>query len=160
MRVTQGTFSYLPDLTDAEIVAQAQYAIDRGWSMAIEFTDNPHPRNVYWEMWGLPMFEIADGAAAMLEVSACRAACPGHYVRLSAYDASLGRQTTALSFIVGRPAAEPGFRLDRQETGGRQMRYSLHAYATDRPPGERYASNGDGEASNGDGRGGDRRGGS
>ena len=146
MRITQGTFSYLPDLTDAEIEAQAQYAIDHGWSIAVEFTDDPHPRNVYWEMWGLPMFDIADGSAALHEVNACRTACPGYYIRLTAYDASLGRQTTAMSFIVGRPAAEPGFRLDRQEVRGRQVRYSLHPYATDRPGGERYASNGDGRS--------------
>ncbi|HEY8755753.1 MAG TPA: ribulose bisphosphate carboxylase small subunit, partial [Candidatus Dormibacteraeota bacterium] len=45
---------------------------------------------------------------------------------------------TALSFIVNRPKDEPGFRLDRQETADRQIRYTLHAYATDRPEGERY----------------------
>ena len=138
MRITQGTFSYLPDLTDDEIRAQVQYAIDRGWAVAVEFTDDPHPRNVLWEMWGLPMFGIADAAAAMHEVTQCRAAYPGHYIRVSAYDASLGRQTTALSFIVNRPTAEPGFRLDRQETSDRRIRYSLHPYATDRPAGERY----------------------
>jgi len=138
MRITQGTFSYLPDLTDGEITAQIQYSVDRGWAVAVEFTDDPHPRNVLWEMWGLPMFEIADAAAAMHEVTQCRAAYPGHYIRVSAYDASLGRQTTALSFIVNRPAAEPGFRLDRQEAADRRIRYSLHPYATDRPHGERY----------------------
>ena len=139
MRLMQGTFSALPDLTDPEIIAQIQYAIDRGWAVAVEFTDDPHPRNVLWEMWGLPMFEIADAAAAMHEVTACREAYPGHYVRVTAYDSSLGRQTTALSFIVGRPAREPGFRLDRQETSDRRIHYSLHPYATDRPSGERYA---------------------
>ena len=138
MRITQGTFSYLPDLTDDEIRAQVQYAIDQGWAVAVEFTDDPHPRNVLWEMWGLPMFGIADVAAAMHEVAECRTAYPGHYIRVSAYDASLGRQTTALSFIVNRPPAEPGFRLDRQETSDRRIRYSLHPYATDRPAGERY----------------------
>jgi len=138
MRITQGTFSYLPDLTDDEIGAQVQYAIDRGWAVAVEFTDDPHPRNVLWEMWGLPMFGIADAAAAMHEVTGCRAAYPGHYIRVSAYDASLGRQTTALSFIVNRPATEPGFRLDRQEASDRRIRYSLHPYAADRPCGERY----------------------
>ncbi len=138
MRLMQGTFSSLPDLTDQEITAQIQYAIDQGWSVAVEFTDDPHPRNVLWEMWGLPMFDIADAIAAMDEVKACRETYPRHYVRVTAYDASLGRQTTAMSFIVGRPAAEPGFRLDRQETSDRRIRYSLHAYATDRPPGDRY----------------------
>jgi len=138
MRITQGTFSCLPDLTDDEIRAQVQYAVDRGWAVAVEFTDDPHPRNVLWEMWGLPMFGIADAAAAMHEVTGCREAYPEHYIRVSAYDASLGRQTTALSFIVNRPAAEPGFRLDRQEAADRRIRYSLHPYATGRPPGERY----------------------
>ena len=142
MRITQGTFSYLPDLTDDEIRAQIQYSIDQGWAVAVEFTDDPHPRNVLWEMWGLPMFEIADVAAAMHEVTACRTACPDHYIRVSAYDASLGRQTTALSFIVNRPADEPGFRLDRQESSDRRIRYSLHPYATDQQAGQRYGSGG------------------
>jgi len=144
MRITQGTFSYLPDLTDGEIAAQVGYAIEQGWAVAVEFTDDPHPRNVLWEMWGLPMFGIADPAAAMHEVTQCRATYPDHYIRVTAYDARLGRQTTALSFIVNRPVSEPGFRLDRQETGDRRIRYSLHPYAADQPPGQRYGrSSGD-----------------
>jgi ribulose-bisphosphate carboxylase small chain len=137
MRITQGTFSYLPDLTDDEISAQIQYAIDQGWAVAVEFTDDPHPRNVIWEMWGLPMFEITDASAALHEVTACRAAYPDSYIKVTAYDSRLGRQTTALSFIVGRPADEPGFRLERQEMSDRRIRYSLHAYATDQPSGDR-----------------------
>ena len=62
MRITQGTFSYLPELTDDEIKAQIQYALDNDWPISIEFTDDPHPRNVYWEMWGLPMFDLTDAA--------------------------------------------------------------------------------------------------
>jgi ribulose-bisphosphate carboxylase small chain len=143
MRITQGTFSYLPDLSADEIRAQVQYAIDRGWAVAVEFTDDPHPRNVLWEMWGLPMFDIADASAAMHEIAAAVAAWPGHYVRVSAYDATLGRQTTALSFIAARPAHEPGFRLDRQEAGDRRIRYSLHSYAADRPSGERHGQRGE-----------------
>jgi ribulose-bisphosphate carboxylase small chain len=142
MRITQGTFSYLPDLTDDEISAQIQYAVDQGWAVAVEFTDDPHPRNVLWEMWGLPMFDISDAAAGMHEVRACRDAYPEQYIRVSAYDASLGRQTTALSFIVNRPAREPGFRLDRQQGSDRRIRYTLHAYAAEQPSGERYAGNG------------------
>jgi ribulose-bisphosphate carboxylase small chain len=44
----------------------------------------------------------------------------------------------AMSFIVQRPAHEPGFALARQEAAGRQMRYMTHSYAADRPAGERY----------------------
>lgn len=138
MRITQGTFSYLPDFTDDEIKAQVQYCLDNDWPISIEHTDDPHPRNVYWEMFGLPMFELKDPAGVMKELASCRATFPNHYVRISGYDRRHGRQTTALSFIVQRPAHEPGFRLDRQEVADRQIRYTTHAYATDRPEGERY----------------------
>jgi len=146
MRITQGTFSNLPDLTDDEISAQIQYAISQGWSIAVEFTDDPHPRNNLWEMWGLPMFDIVDAAAGLHEVRACRQAYPKHYIRVSAYDATYGRQTTALSFIVHRPPEEPGFRIDRQEAADRRIRYTLHPYVADRPHGQRYGRDGDGSA--------------
>jgi ribulose-bisphosphate carboxylase small chain len=138
VRITQGTFSYLPDLTDAEIEAQLRYAIGQGWAVAVEFTDDPHPRNNLWQMWGLPMFGIADAAAGLAEIRACRSTHPHHYVRVSAYDASYGRQTTALSFIVGRPPGEPGFRLDRQQAADRRIRYTLSPYAARQPHGQRY----------------------
>lgn len=138
MRLTQGTFSFLPDLTDDEIRAQVQYCLDRGWAVSVEFTDDPHPRNTYWEMWGLPMFDLADAAGVAGEVAACRRAFPDRYVRVLAYDNSLGRQTIALSFLVQRPAEEPGFRLERSEGPDRRQRYALRPYAADRPAGERY----------------------
>ena len=138
MRITQGTFSYLPDLTDEEISLQIQYALDHGWPLSVEFTDDPHPRNNYWDMWGLPMFDLHDAAGVLYEVNECRKAYPDRYIRVNAYDARFGRQTTALAFLVNRPADEPGFRLDRQETADRQIRYTMRPYATDRPAGTRY----------------------
>ena len=139
MRITQGTFSYLPDLTDDEIAAQIQYALDNQWAVSIEFTDDPHPRNNLWDMWGLPMFDLIDAAGALREVNDCRQAYPSRYIRVNAYDATKGRQTTALSFIVNRPADEPGFRLDRAEGSDRRITYTTHPYALDRPAGSRYA---------------------
>jgi ribulose-bisphosphate carboxylase small chain len=138
VRITQGTFSHLPDLDDDEIGAQVHYAIQQGWALAVEFTDDPHPRNVYWEMWGLPMFDIADAADVLHEVNRCREACANQYIKLTAYDSSLGRQTTALSFLVQRPPSEPGFCLERQEVDDRRIRYTLRPYAAERPHGERY----------------------
>ena len=44
MKLRQGTFSFLPDLTDAEIHTQVQYCIDNGWAVSVEYTDDPHPR--------------------------------------------------------------------------------------------------------------------
>ena len=140
MRITQGTFSFLSDFTDEQIEAQIRYALQHGWAMAVEYTDDPHPRNSYWEMWAPPMFDLSQDEthAVLSEVRACREAHHDHYVKLIAYDASRGRQTTALSFIVGRPAHEPGFRLDRSDMHDRVIRYQLHPYAAEQPRGARY----------------------
>ena len=137
MRLTQGTFSFLPDLGDEQITKQIRYCLTNGWAVNVEYTDDPHPRNTYWEMWGLPMFDLADPAGVMLEVNACREAFPNHYIRVSAFDSSHGVESLRLSFIVNRPAGEPGFRLERTDLAGRSQRYRLHAYVTDRPPGDR-----------------------
>jgi len=138
MRITQGTFSYLPDLTEDEIRAQVQYCLDHNWPVSIEYTDDPHPRNIYWEMWGLPLFDLKDAAGVMEEINACRKAFPNHYIRVNGYDRTLGRQTIALSFIVNRPKEEPGFHVERMEYADRQVKYTIRAYATDKPAGQRY----------------------
>src|SRR5207302_455389 len=92
MKITQGTFSFLPDFTDEQIAAQIRYALDHGWAMSVEYTDDPHPRNSYWEMWGLPLFDLAsdDDEVVLREVRACREAHPREYIKLIAYDCSLG----------------------------------------------------------------------
>lgn len=139
MRITQGTFSFLPDLTDEQITAQVQYCLDRGWAVNLEYTDEPHPRNTYWEMWGIPMFDVPDAAGVMMELAACRKVHAGlKYIRLSAFDASHGWESLRLSFITDRPAYEPGFALERQERGGRQIAYTTRSYSAARPEGERY----------------------
>jgi ribulose-bisphosphate carboxylase small chain len=146
MRITQGTFSFLPDFTDEQVAAQIRYSLHHGWAMSVEYTDDPHPRNSFWEMWGLPLFDLdVDQADVVLrEVRGCREAHPRHYIKLIAYDSSHGRQTTALSFIVNRPSDEPGFRVDRIECHDRVVRYRLHPYAAGLPVGRRYL-NGAGE---------------
>ena len=137
-RVTQGQFSFLPDLTDVQINAQLQYALDKGWSLGIEYTDDPHPRNTYWEMFGNPMFDMKDPASILMEINNCRKTYPNHYIRVTAFSAVRGVESVTMSYIVNRPKNEPGFRLERHETDGRTMRYTIHSYATDKPEGERY----------------------
>ena len=136
-RITQGQFSFLPDLTDAEITAQIQYGLDKGYAWSVEYTDDPHPRNTFWEMFGMPMFDLRDAAGVLLEVNNCRKTFPQHYIRLVAFDNTRGIESVAMSFIVNRPASEPGFALERQEGPGRTMRYTVRAYVTDKPEGER-----------------------
>jgi len=142
MRVTQGTFSFLPDLTDEQLAAQVAYSLDNDWAIMVEHTDDPHPRNAYWEMWDQPLFDLDPSEAdqAIKQVAEARKAFPERYIKIVAYDRSLGRQTSALSIMVNRPAEEPGFRLERTQKADRQIRYQLHSYATEQPHGRRYGA--------------------
>ncbi|HEY7378454.1 MAG TPA: ribulose bisphosphate carboxylase small subunit, partial [Steroidobacteraceae bacterium] len=130
--------SFLPDLSDGQITAQVEYCLSKGWAVAIEYTDDPHPRNTYWEMFGMPMFDLKDAVRIVAEIEECRRTFPNHYVKVNAFDSTRGIESLRLSFIVGRPAREPGFSLVREEGSGRRVRYTTRAYATDQPEGERY----------------------
>nr|QUE30037.1 ribulose-1,5-bisphosphate carboxylase/oxygenase small subunit [Erythrocladia irregularis] len=139
MRLTQGAFSFLPDLTDEQITKQIEYAISKGWAINIEYTDDPHPRNSYWELWGLPLFDIKDVAAVKYELESCRKAKSGsNYIKMNAFDNARGVESCCLSFITNRPGSEPGFKLERQEAEGRTIRYTLTSYSNEKPEGSRY----------------------
>jgi len=139
MKLTQGCFSSLPDLTDEQVTKQIQYAINNSWAVSIEYTDDPHPRNNYWEMWGLPLFDIKDPAAILFEINMARKAKPNFYIKVVAFDNTRGTESSVMSFIVQRPAYEPGFKLTRQEVTGRQLVYTIESYAVNgKPEGERY----------------------
>jgi ribulose-bisphosphate carboxylase small chain len=137
-RLTQGQFSFLPDLTDEQITAQIKYALGNGWAVNVEYTDDPHPRNTYWEMFGMPMFDLKDPAGILMEVNNCRKTFPNCYIRVTAFDSSRGVESPRMSYLVNRPKKEPGFGLVRQEGPGRTIHYTVHSYATDKSEGERY----------------------
>jgi len=139
VRLTQGAFSFLPDLSDAQIRKQIEYAIIKNWAVSIEFTDDPHPRNSYWELWGLPFFDVKDSAAVVYELNACRKVNSSRYIKINAFDNTRGTESCVMSFIVNRPISEPGFRLIRQEVDSRNLRYTIESYSTAaNPEGARY----------------------
>jgi len=139
VRVTQGCFSFLKDLSDDQITKQIEYAISKGWAISIEWTDDPHPRNTYWELWGLPLFDIKDPAAVMYELNECRRISPAGYIKINAFDASIGTESCVMSFIVQRPKEEPGFFLSRTEGESRFQSYSIQSYSVNaKPANSRY----------------------
>jgi ribulose-bisphosphate carboxylase small chain len=143
VRITQGAFSYLPDLTAKQIETQVQYALSKGFAINIEWTDDPHPRNVYWDMWGLPLFDCQDSAAVMYEFFECYKINPEGYIKIQAFDASLGTESCVLSFIAYRPMTEPGFYLARTEGAGRFQKYAISSYSVNNQPvGGRYIDEG------------------
>lgn len=127
MRNTQGCFSFLPDLTDAQISAQVEYCLEQGWAIGIEYTDDAHPRNTYWDMWGNPMFDLRDAKGVMMELEDCRAEHPDSYVRINAFDNTRGWETVRMSFIVNRPKQEPTFGMERVDRHSRTQTYGLRA---------------------------------
>ena len=139
MRVTQGCFSFLPDLSNDQIKKQIEYAINKGWAISVEWTDDPHPRNTYWELWGLPLFDIKDASAVMYEITECRRVNPEGYIKVNAFDAVIGTESCVMSYIIQRPKEEPGFYLERTEVAGRSIQYTIKSYVTQsKPEGSRY----------------------
>jgi len=138
VRLTQGTFSFLPDLTDEQIKSQLSYAMSQKWAVNIEYTDDPHPRNSYWELWGLPLFDVKDIADIMYEVNSCRQQHSDVYIKINAFDNTRGIESCVLSFIINRPSLEPGFELVRTEDTSRNQKYCFRSYATSKPEGSRY----------------------
>ncbi|MBI4923539.1 MAG: ribulose bisphosphate carboxylase small subunit [Devosia nanyangense] len=125
MRITQGCFSFLPDLSDDQITAQIEYCLRNEWAIGIEYSDDPHPRNTYWEMWGNPMFDLRDAAGVMMELKACRKAFPNFYIRINAFDSTRGFETVRMSFLVNRPKVEPTFKVTRTEVAGRTVNITM-----------------------------------
>ena len=127
MRITQGCFSFLPDLNDEQINKQVEYILGKEWAVSLEYTDDPHPRNTYWEMWGHPMFDLRDAKGVMMELDECRKANSDAYIRIQAFDNTRGFETVMMSFIVNRPEVEPTFHMQRTDVDGRSQRYAWDA---------------------------------
>ena len=96
-----GTFSYLPEMTPAQLHEQVEYIIERGWTPAIEHVEPARSADNYWYMWKLPMFGEKDVERVLGEIEECRAAWPRHLVRLIGYDNMTQSQGACL--VVYRP---------------------------------------------------------
>ena len=124
MRITQGCFSFLPNLSEEQISKQVEYCLENDWAVGIEYTDEPHPRNTYWEMWGHPMFDLQDPKGVLMELTECRTAHPQSYIRVDGFDSERGFETVRMSFIVNRPDDEPRLTMTRTDVKGRSQSYS------------------------------------
>jgi ribulose-bisphosphate carboxylase small chain len=75
----------------------------------------------------------------MYELAECRRTNPEGYIKINAFDASIGIESCVMAFIVQRPKEEPGFYLERTEVAGRQIQYTMSSYAVQaKPEGSRY----------------------
>jgi ribulose-bisphosphate carboxylase small chain len=95
------TLSYLPPLTDSQIVKQVQYILDQGYIPAVEFSDSSEPEHHYWTLWKLPLFKARTTQEVMFEVDACRTDYRDSYIRVVGFDNV--KQCQVLSFIIHKP---------------------------------------------------------
>ena len=115
-RITQGQFSFLPDLTDTQITAQIKYALKNGWAVSVEYTDDPHPAQHLLGHVRQPDVRPEgsgrhhDGDQGVPE-DLPATLHPRHGLRLRP---RAGRRRACPSSSTG-PPNEPGFRLERQE---------------------------------------------
>jgi ribulose-bisphosphate carboxylase small chain len=98
-----GLFSYLPPLTDAEVELQVRAILGQDLIAGVEHARDPGPRDSYWSLWKLPLFDARAVGEVTAEIAACAAAHPASFVRLVGYDP--GRQRQVVSLIVRRPAS-------------------------------------------------------
>lgn len=95
------TFSYLPELSADELEAQVDSILERGLVVAIEHAPAVDPRDHYWHLWKLPLFDVDDSNVVHDAIDDCVRAHPGEYVRVNGYDSL--RQGQVASFVVHRP---------------------------------------------------------
>lgn len=127
MAIRQGLFAYLPELTDDELAAQVQYAIDNGWGLGVEYAgaEDVHPRNIHWEMWDKPQFRVEDPEDVMEQVRACREAHPDSYVAIKAFSSTRQLQGVRMNIFAQTPDEEPTFQIERQQRDRRRQGYTI-----------------------------------
>merc|ERR1712130_101350 len=113
------TFSFLPQLTSAELGKQVEYMIRNKWAPCIEFAypasatilggaettvgaSQPcYYDNRYWTMYKLPMFGCTSAQDVIYEVENCKRDFPGTFIRVIGFDNT--RQVQTVSFIIAKP---------------------------------------------------------
>lgn len=124
-KITQGCYSFVGTLSYGQLLAQLTDSLANNPGWEIEYTYDPHPRNTYWEMYGNPRFSSRDPQVALEELANCAGEYPNSYIKFLRYGNLRGTEACTMAFLYEFPEDEKGFKLIRQEEGGRNMRYTL-----------------------------------
>jgi len=95
------TLSFLPPLSDQQIVRQIDYMLAQGFIPAIEFEEDPTPDCHHWTLWKLPLFDARTSNDVLSEVRECRQEYSNCYIRVIGFDNI--KQCQTVSFIVYKP---------------------------------------------------------
>jgi ribulose-bisphosphate carboxylase small chain len=95
------TLSFLPPLSDQQIVRQIQYMLEQGFIPGVEFSESSAAEMHYWTMWKLPLFNCTSTQEVLNEVRECRTEYPNSYIKVVGFDNI--KQCQTVSFIVHKP---------------------------------------------------------
>ena len=108
--------SFLPELTDDEIMKQIDYMTNNGMTPCLEFEPDAtlgyvdrsftsgasgtpgYYDNRYWLMWKLPMYGCTDSSEVIKEIAACKAEYANAMIKCIGFDAT--RQMQVAGFLV------------------------------------------------------------
>jgi ribulose-bisphosphate carboxylase small chain len=93
--------TYLPPPDEDQATTQIRHLLGQGLIPAIEYASAPGPRDHYWNIWRLPLFDARAAADVQAEIRACETAHPDCFIKLIGYDRH--RQTRAMSLLVYQP---------------------------------------------------------
>nr|ABK21259.1 unknown [Picea sitchensis]ABK21267.1 unknown [Picea sitchensis]ABK21283.1 unknown [Picea sitchensis]ABK22328.1 unknown [Picea sitchensis]ABK22337.1 unknown [Picea sitchensis] len=106
------TLSYLPRLTQEQLLKEVEYLLKNKWVPCLEFDEDGIIKRKYgstpgyydgryWVMWKLPMFGCTEASQVLNEVNECAKAYPKAFIRVIGFDNV--RQVQCISFIVHKP---------------------------------------------------------
>ena len=107
------TLSYLPDLSEEQLLSEIEYLLKNGWVPCLEFEtergfvyreNNKSPGYYdgrYWTTWKLPMFGCTYATQVLAEVGEAKKAYPEAWIRIIGFDNV--RQVQCISFIAYKP---------------------------------------------------------
>jgi ribulose-bisphosphate carboxylase small chain len=108
MSVDPRQFACRVRLGEADIRRRLRDCQRHGWALVIEHSRDANPQNAYWDRWGSPIWDPEDPGIAMLELAACRAAFPLHYIRVNACERGRGQPLIRDTLLVHSPESPGG----------------------------------------------------
>jgi len=129
MRITQGTFSYLPELTDARSPHRSATALDNGWPLSVEYTDDRTRVTPTGDVGPADVRAGRPGGVLLRWTPAAGQPERLHQAQRLRRAGSAG-QTTRLSFLCSAPPRSPGSGWSARRPAPDRPVHT-HSYATD-----------------------------
>ena len=134
MRITQGTFSYLPDLTDEEITSQLDYALEQWLGRVGGVHRRPAPAEQLLGHVGAADVRPGGPRGGAARAQRVPRGLPGSVYKVSAYERGrAGKRSRCRSWSTGPPRSRASGLTGRRRPTGASVTPSIRTRWTARP---------------------------